>query len=133
MDNNYAKMSSDMSLNDYAKAINDTAVEKGWWEDERSFAEIVALCHSELSEALEEDRAGRPDAYYITDCPEEHTMVIGVDASGSCKMEGKYTELCDCLIRILDYLGHNMVDVDGLVLAKMRYNESRPYRHGKRY
>ena len=43
-------------LNELAKLINENAKEKGWWDEERTFAEIISLCHSELSEALEEYR-----------------------------------------------------------------------------
>lgn len=38
-----------MNMNELAKEIHQNAVEHGWWEEERSFGEIVALCHSELS------------------------------------------------------------------------------------
>ena len=47
-----------MNLDEWAREIHEIAVEHGWWEEERSFGEIVALCHSELSEALEADRLG---------------------------------------------------------------------------
>ena len=33
--------------------INDIAKEKGWWDEERNNGEMIALMHSELSEALE--------------------------------------------------------------------------------
>ncbi len=36
-----------------AKEVHDTAREKGWWDKERNDGEMIALMHSELSEALE--------------------------------------------------------------------------------
>ena len=47
-----------MNLDQWAREIHEIAVEHGWWDEERSFGEIVALCHSELSEALEADKRG---------------------------------------------------------------------------
>lgn len=122
-----------MTLNDLAKEIHENAVAHGWWDENRCFGETVALCHSELSEALEEDRAGRPMAYYDVDTDREHIRVIDIDDTGSRKMEGIATEMIDCIIRILDWAGHECIDVDRLIKAKMRYNKSRPYKHGKRY
>ena len=40
-------------LNELAQKINETAHVHGWWDTDRSFGDIIALCHSELSEALE--------------------------------------------------------------------------------
>lgn len=85
-----------------AKEIHDNAVSHGWWEEERNLLEIVALCHSELSEAVEEYRAGRPMVW----------------ANEDGKPEGIAVEMADCLIRILDWFGHEGLDVDEIVRQK---------------
>ena len=42
-------------------------------------------------------------------------------------------ELADTFIRLLDLVGFLGIDIDGWVEAKLRYNKSRPYKHGKRF
>ena len=39
-------------------------------------------------------------------------------------------ELIDCMIRILDTLAEQQINIDYLMKLKMDYNENRPYRHG---
>lgn len=104
-------------LVDWAEVIHQNARQHGWWEEERPFAEVVALCHSELSEALEEARAGKPMYYESKDG----------------KPEGVATEMIDCMIRILDWCGKNKIDVDEIMFRKHSYNEGRPYKHGKKF
>lgn len=125
----------DYTLNDWAAAIHKNAVDHGWWDTDRSFAEIIALCHSELSEALEEDRAGRPNLWCDA-CGEPE----GIDATLQCdacdgvgKPEGKAIEMIDCIIRILDWCGKENIDVNRLLKMKHEYNMTRPYKHGKRF
>lgn len=42
-------------------------------------------------------------------------------------------ELADILIRLLDLMGYVQMDVDTVVSAKMEYNATRPYRHGRMF
>lgn len=51
-------------LNNLAAAVHENAVAHGWWEQERELPEILMLCVSELAEALEEYRSGRPVLYF---------------------------------------------------------------------
>ena len=105
-----------MTIKEWAEKIHENAVNHGFWENEKSFAEIVALCHSELSEALEEDRAGK-------------LMIYMQDG----KPEGKAVEMADCIIRILDWFGAKGIDPEKVIAEKHDYNTKRPYRHGKKY
>lgn len=121
------------SLGDLAKEIHKQAVAHGWWEDERSFPEIVALCHSELSEALEEYCNSRPARYVVSDIVGETPMVVTDPMSfEGRKPEGIAVEMADCIIRILDWCGNECIDIDGVVEQKMAYNETRPYKHGNK-
>ena len=96
-----------------------TACEKGWHDEERTFGDIIALCHSELSEALEEFRKGR-----------EVGMVSFIADGGSGKPVGIPIELADCIIRILDYCGSKNINMQQAILTKLAYNKTRDHRHG---
>lgn len=106
-----------MELNKITEEIHQNALEHGWWDEPRSFGEVIALCHSELSEALEADRKGEP--------------LIWLDSNG--KPDGKAIEMADCIIRILDWCGRENVDIEKAISIKHEYNKTRPYKHGKKY
>ena len=124
------------TLNELAKAIHENAVAHGWWEEPRSFGEIVALCHSELSEALEEHRDGKPNCYWIEQWGEDEdgTALFQIQTNmfdrEHEKPEGVAVEMADCIIRILDWCGREGIDIDEIIRIKHEYNKSRPYRHG---
>lgn len=127
------------SLNEWAKEVHENAVAHGWWDEPRSFGEIVALCHSELSEALEEYRSGQPLVYCDAIKTNAACSDTGENActGAEClkcftsrKPEGMAVEMIDCMIRILDWCGKEGIDVDAIMQAKHEYNRTRPYRHG---
>lgn len=110
-----------MNYNELAKEIHENAVNHGWWEEERSYGEIVALISSELSEALEEARDGKPNVYckhfdsqnWCNSCMEFRNICCYSNE----KPEGVAVELADAMIRILDYLGKMGHDIDGCELT----------------
>ena len=102
-----------MNLNELMNDIHANAAAHGWWDTPRSAAEIRALIHSEWSEALEEDRAGRPGVWYacMNDYYMCHPRCMHADRGPNCpdrasKPEGWAVELIDGCIRILDYFGY---------------------------
>lgn len=47
-----------MEIKDIVQKAHDNAVKHGFWDPPLPFGTAIALIHSELSEALEEERAG---------------------------------------------------------------------------
>ena len=123
-----------MSLNELAKEIHDNAKEKGFWYEERNKGECIALMHSELSEALEELRKGKPvTEIYTYRYNQYQGGCESINLKDGEKPEGVPSELADCIIRILDFCGAYNIDIDKAINLKMKYNKTRPVMHGKKF
>jgi NTP pyrophosphatase (non-canonical NTP hydrolase) len=112
-----------MEIKELIAEANKHAVEKGFWEDgdEPAIPEKLCLMHSELSEALEELRAGHP------------VQLVYFNPSKPDKPEGVPIELADCIIRIADLCGQYGIDLDAAIRIKMDYNTTRPYKHNRSF
>ena len=121
------------ALNELSEKIHDSNVTAGWWAKpeeygelralivaneathllpalikafERNEGEILALIHSEISEALEGLRKGLVDDHL----PNRAMVEV---------------ELADTLIRIFDYAGYLGLDLGGALIEKLDYNQTR--------
>tara|TARA_S200000501_G_C20622188_1_gene655123 strand:- start:241 stop:576 length:336 start_codon:yes stop_codon:yes gene_type:complete len=109
-----------MNINQTVQQAYNNAVEKGWHKEERTIGDLIALMHSELSEALEEHRKGKsPNEIYFNEVKTD-------------KPEGIPVELADCVIRIFDFCGLHNIDLEAVIKQKMAYNNKRSFRHGNK-
>lgn len=99
------------SLKQLGQEINEINREKGWqvckpedWQDTYKIPGVLALIHSEVSEALEAFRKGDQANF------------------------GE--ELADVLIRVLDCASGLGLDLDTEVAQKIEANRQRAFKHG---
>jgi NTP pyrophosphatase (non-canonical NTP hydrolase) len=139
-------------LNELAEEIHQIGVEHGFWDTtevqingtgagvriERNFAEVLALIHSEVSEALEAWRDGMPINVSFsqhkdgTVCRDDEMCGSELGTSDPTKPIGVPSELADIIIRVLDVCGKEKIDIEQAVRLKVNYNKTRPYLHGRK-
>ncbi|MGD6894308.1 MazG nucleotide pyrophosphohydrolase domain-containing protein [Bacillus infantis] len=93
-----------MEINQLCEEAFEIAKSKGWHDEPRETGTLLALIHSEVSEALEADRKG--------------------------DQENFAEELADVCIRIFDLCGAKGIDLEQAIYDKMERNKGRSYKHG---
>ena len=115
--------------------------QNGWFDNDRSFGDEIALLHSELSEALEAFRIeGMTTDQTSAFCKvEDSEHIWSIDQrlpegknAHYCKPEGVGSELADVLVRLLDVSHRYNINLVDEFWRKVRYNATRGHRHGNK-
>lgn len=144
------------NLNEISKQVYEANKKKGFYQEyedikgvvagvnqnlvpfveQMFFAQRLALITSETSETLEANRKGIkcPLISYIKDkilsSPKDEDFITAFE---ECIKDTQEDEIADQFIRLLDLCGHLKIDIDFHIQAKLRYNSTRPFKHGKKY
>lgn len=123
------KNNSDMEnrLNELAKRIHQDNVERGFYDEKRELGTLLMLIVSEVSEALEADRKGRH--VNISELTETE-KTVGFKEKIKDTFED---EIADTFIRLFDLVGYLNIDIESHINAKLDFNKTRGYKHGKKY
>ena len=118
-----------LNMVEFMRDVHQNARAHGWWDKPRGMRSVRALIVSEWSEALEEDRSGRPMLWHrCADAGNQAGTIVMCETAANCpckvdampescavyceKPEGVAVELMDGCIRILDWLGFEKFDED---------------------
>jgi NTP pyrophosphatase (non-canonical NTP hydrolase) len=117
-------------FNELAKEIHEGNAARGFWEGERKLTEVAMLTVCELSEAIEADRKKYwSEKIHIDLLKHEFDKDFFFENIKDTVQD----EIADAIIRILDFSHKFNIDLDFHIKAKLQYNASRPYKHGKTY
>lgn len=124
LDSDTVEHANSDSLRALSKRAHSIAKSKDWWVDYDQapqkykpyiIATKIALIGSEVSEMLEAARRN----------------MFGEETVNG-KPEGVPPEGADVLIRLLDLFEKLGIDISGATLRKIKYNETRPIKHGNK-
>jgi NTP pyrophosphatase (non-canonical NTP hydrolase) len=134
------------NLNELSKQIYEGNKLRGFDVSKENIGQTLMLVVSELSEALEADRKDRREMLNAF----EHSMECGRLSISDFESENincdwiknrfettiKDTfedEIADSFIRLFDLCGGLGINIEKHIDLKLRYNSTRPFKHGKRY
>ena len=123
-----------MEIQELVAKAHLNAIDKGFHEKRMEIGTMIALIHSELSEALEAHRAGQQIEFPASVGLSGYVMGLESDEYFKEKLKDTFEmEIADAVIRIADMCGLLDIDLESCIKAKMKYNATRPRLHGKLY
>jgi len=121
-------------LNEFAQELHAKAQAKGFWDEKREIGTLLMLVVSELSEALEADRKNKHANMSAFNYREDDKEEFHFESDFQDLIKDTFEdEIADTFIRLFDLVGHLEIDIERHIQLKMQYNQTREYKHGKKY
>src|SRR5277367_4101704 len=100
----------------------------GFHDVNRTVGDAMMLLCTEVVEAFEAFREGAP----LNEMKYEGSDVFKGSDGKLHKPVGVPSEIADIVIRCFDFCGEHNIDLERVVLEKMAFNRTRPFRHGNK-
>jgi NTP pyrophosphatase (non-canonical NTP hydrolase) len=124
------------NLNQFCRQIHEANKLKGFDESKENIGQSLMLIVSELSEALEAHRKSnfadkkKFDEMMMSGVVYEHYFENAFKDSIKDTFDD---EIADTVIRCFSLCGALKIDIDWHIEQKLKYNETRSFKHGKKY
>ena len=127
------------SLTTLANTIHNGNVKRGFYDEPKEVGTVLMLIVTELAEAMESYRSNNSiasDRMETLEWDSKEDEPFTTEDINQFKLVVKDTfedEIADTIIRLFDLCGWMNIDIHKHIMLKLKYNDTRPYKHGKAF
>lgn len=132
------KVTETPSLTTLANTIHKGNVKRGFYDDPKEVGTVLMLIVTELAEAMEsyrsDQRLGEGISYVDFESSIDEPFTDSDVAIFKEVVKDTFEdEIADTIIRLFDLCGWMNIDIHKHIMLKLKYNDTRPYKHGKAF
>jgi NTP pyrophosphatase (non-canonical NTP hydrolase) len=127
------------NLTEFSKDIHQGNVKRGFYDDPKEIGTVLMLIVTELAEAMESYRAnnrlgaGKLESIQWNSNLNEDFTEEDINQFKLVVKDTFEDEIADTIIRLFDLCGWLDIDIHKHIMLKLKYNSTRPYKHGKAF
>ena len=130
------------NLTEFSKDIHKGNVKRGFYDDPKEIGTVLMLIVTELAEAMESYRGGNRlgserlaslEWDSLDDTLNDNFSREDINQFKAVVKDTFEDEIADTIIRLFDLCGWLNIDIHKHIILKLKYNSTRPYKHGKAF